>query len=167
MNIVISLAIFFSVVAIYAVVVRPWLRKKTWMQWFFANPWVEWIEITLWRKSETIMVARAMQVIGIIGSVAGYLGGIDYSIFAPVVPEKWQPFLPLLPVVFNGLGSMMAALRRDTTRPLDLVDVPQSVTGKVAAKLENADAAMIEAVAEVKKEEAKEALLPPTVEQKP
>lgn len=161
---ILGLLVFFSIVAIYGVVLRPWLRKKPWMQWFFANAVVEWIEIHLWRKSETILVARGLQLVGIVASVAGYLGGIDWSIFALVVPEKWQPFLPLLPTVFNALGAMMEALRRDTKRPLDLVDVPQEVSQKVATKLENADAAMIEAVAAVKKVEAQEAVLPPTVE---
>lgn len=163
---ILGLFIFFSVIAFYGVILRPWLRKKTWMQWFFANPVVEWIEIHLWQKSETILVARGLQLVGIIASASGYLGAIDYSIFAPVVPEKWQPFLPLLPVIFNALGSLMEALRRDTTKPLALVDVPQEVSQKVATKLETADAAMIEAVAEVKKEEAKAAVLPPTVEKR-
>jgi len=164
---ILGLLIFFSVIAVYAVIIRPWLRKKPWMQWFFANPVVEWIEIHLWRKSETILVARGLQAVGAIGAAAGYLGGIDWSIVAPVVPEKWQPFLPMLPMFFNALGGIMEWLRRDTTKPLELVDVPQEVSQKVATKLENADAAMIEAVAEVKKEEAKAAVLPPTVEQKP
>lgn len=163
---ILGLLIFFSVVAIYGVILRPWLRKKPWMQWFFSNPVVEWIEINLWQKSETILVARGLQVVGIVASASGYLGAIDWSIFAPVMPEKWQPFLPMLPIMFNALGAMMEALRRDTTKPLALVDVPQEVSQKVATKLETADAAMIEAVAEVKKEEAKAAVLPPTVENK-
>lgn len=164
---IIALLVFISFVSIYAVIVRPWLRKKPWMQWFFANPWVEWVEIHLFKKSETILVARAFQVLGIVGSVSGYLGTIDYSIFALVVPEHWQPFLPLLPTVFNGIGTLMSALRRDTTQPLAVVSLPQVVSPEVAVAVENFEAAKIEAVAVVKKEEAEAAVLPPTVGERP
>jgi len=161
---ILGLLVFFSVIAIYAVIVRPWLRKKPWMQWFFANPVVEWIEIHLWRKSEMILVARGMQVIGAIGTTAGYLGGIDWSVFSAIVPEKWQPFLPLLPTAFNALGAMIEAMRRDTTKPLELVEVPQAVSQKVAVALEAADTAKHEAVAAVAKVTAQDSVLKPTVE---
>jgi len=165
MEIVVGLLVFISLVSIYAVLIRPWLRKKEWAQGFFANPVVEWMEIHFWRKSETVLVARAFQLVGVIGATAGYLGGIDYSIFALIVPEAWQPFLPLLPTLFNALGAMMSALRRDTTLPLEVVELPQVVSQKVAVAIEKLDEAKHEAVAAVQKETDRDSVLTPTREQ--
>jgi len=158
MTLILWLLSLTAIVAIWAVIVRPWLRDKPWMQWFFANPIVEWIEINVYRKSDTILWARWLQLMGLISMSAGYLGGIDWTIFAPVVPEKWMPFLPMIPAVLNFIGGIAEAQRRDTTKPLELVALTEKEkdTPAVAQAIATADIAKVEAVAAVEIAKIKE-----------
>jgi len=163
MSLVLTLLSLTAIVAVWTVIVRPWLRDKPWMQWFFANPVVEWIEIHVYRKSETLLWARWFQLMGAVAVSAGYLGGIDWTIFAPVIPEKWLPFLPMIPLALNFIATIAEAQRRDTSEPLSVVSLPQVVSQEVASAVDALKTAKIEAVSVVKKEEATAAVLPPTV----
>ncbi len=150
-----------AIVALWVVVLRPALRDRPWMQWFFANPAVEWVEINLWRKSETILWARWFQLMGLVHTAAGYLGTIDWTVLSPIVPEKWMPFLPMIPVVLNFIGTIAEAQRVDTTKPLAIVELPAVVSPEVAAVVETAEVAKFEAVKEIKKDEVMAQKPPP------
>lgn len=155
MKFIIALAILTALVALYVVWIRPWLRQKPWTQGFFAHPWVEWMEIKFWSKSETILWARYQQFLGLVLIATGYMGGIDYSIFAPVVPESVLPFLPMIPLVLNFLGSIAEAQRRDTTKPLELVEIASDAPIEVKVAAEQAVSSTEQAVAAVKADEVK------------
>lgn len=133
-------------VALYVTVIRPWMRNKPWAQGYFK--FFEPME-NLWKKSETILFARWNQLMGLILMGAGFLGGIDYSILHPIVPEKYQPFLPMIPVALNMLGGVIEALRRDTTKPLEVVAAPEEKAPEVIAAIEKAEAATNAAVTEI------------------
>jgi hypothetical protein len=150
-----------SIVAVWVVIARPLLRDRPWMQWFFANPIVEWIEIKFWRKSETIMWARWIQLMGLVHTAAGYGGTIDWTQLSPFVPEKWMPFLPAIPTILNILATITEVQRIDTTKPLAIVELPAVVSPEVAAVVENAEIAKFEAVKEIKKEEVMAQKPPP------
>lgn len=150
-----------SIVAVWVIIVRPMLRDKPWMQWFFANPVVEWIEIHFWRKSETILWARWLHLMGIIHSVAGYGGALDWSQFAGIAPEWAIPFLPAIPLILNMLATITEIQRIDTTKPLAIVELPTVVSPSVAAVVETAELAKFEAVKEIKKDEVMAQQPPP------
>lgn len=163
MTLVLWLLSLTAIVAVWTVILRPWLRDKTWMQWLFANRAVEWFEINVYRKSETILWSRWFQLMGFVAVAAGYLGGIDWTIFAPIIPEKWLPWLPLIPFALNFIATIAEAQRRDTTKPLAIVELPADVSPAVAAVVESAEVAKIEAVAEIKKQDVLDTMPPPSV----
>ena len=144
-----GLVIVTGLVLLYALLVRPWLRKREWAKPFFANPVIEWLEIYLWSKSESILWARWQQFLGLVLTVIGFLGAIDYSLLAAVVPPKYVPFLPLIPMVLNLTGTIAEALRRDTSTPLAVVALPEVKPVAVAIAVAEAKAANIVAVAAV------------------
>lgn len=167
MKILIALTVLTVIVALYVTIIRPWLRKSEWAKPFFANPVTEWIELHLFRKSESLMWARYQMALG--GTIAGLqaLGQIDITplvtVLSFVLPEqhRWiaQVIANLWPMVFPVLGVIGEFLRRDTTKSLPLVAVPEAVKDdpKVLAKeikREEATAAQINVTEKVRAEQA-------------
>lgn len=129
-------------VALWVGVLRPWLRPKPWMRWLFDA--IEPVERALWLKSESIMWARWLTFTGTFLTV---LANFDPSsldtlmVFAPMLPESWQPYatgiVRVLPMVVTLAGLLQERLRRDTTKPLEVVamrtDAPPEVKAAAIA----------------------------------
>jgi len=159
MKILIVLAVITGIILWYALQGRDWLKSKPWAQGFFEL--VEPVEIFIYKKSETILVARSLQFLGAILTLLTWVGSIDITPIMPLVPEKYQPYvhagMSFLPLVLNGLGAIVERLRNKTTKPIELVAVPDKVvaeTPKIAEAIATADAAKVEAVAEVEAQKA-------------
>lgn len=154
-------------VALYVVVIRPWLRKTEWAKPFFANPVTEWIELHLFRKSETLMWARYRMALGTTLTALQSFGAIDITplitVLTFVLPDQYDWIAQVIamgwPMVFAFAGAIAEILRRDTTKSLDLVAVPEAVKDdpKVLAKeikREEATAAQINVTEKVRAEQA-------------
>lgn len=150
-----GVAIFAALVAVWVLWGRPLLRRQPWAQPFFA--WIEPYEIALWRKSETILWARFLQLLGIISTILGFLGAIDWTVITPLVPEEWRPFMPLVPMVLSIIGRIEESLRKDTSRPLAVVELPKDVPPAVAKAVERAEVAKDKAVAVIEADTVKAA----------
>lgn len=147
MKLIFTLAIITALVIVYAVFVRPWLREKAWASWFFRL--VEPIELHLWRKSEALLVGRWFQFVGLLSTVHGFLGQIDWTLMAILTPDWIDPYLPAMPLILNILGWVIELLRKDTTKPLELVAVPEVKPPEVEEKIKAAEVAKVEAIAAV------------------
>ncbi len=162
----IILAVIAIIVALYAVWGRNWLKAKTW-------PWskrffelTEPIEIVLWQKSETILWARFLQFLGVVGAFLTWLGALDLTPIAALWPEKYQPWLMALPFIAATLaGFIQELLRRGTTKPLELVAVPDNPPPAVQAELDKAESAKNEAVAVVVAERQAPPVPPPPIKE--
>lgn len=109
-------------VACYVVWLRPWLRDKSWAQRFFAR--IEPVEIALWKKSESILWARFLQAVGLAVPLLQLIGAVDITPYLTIVPEGYAPYLLLVVFVAGQIGEK---LRKDTTKPLDIVALPAPV----------------------------------------
>jgi hypothetical protein len=151
MKILISLMIFVALVAVWVAWLRPVLRTKPWAQGFFAA--IEPIEITLWRKSETILWARLKMVVGVVLTILTQTQAIDLSPIMPFVPDQYEPLVKmafnLMPLIITVVGWVDEQLRKDTTKPLVIVETPQDAPPAVAAAVAKVDAANASAVAVV------------------
>lgn len=161
MKILIPLALLVLVLMIYAVFGRDWLKKQESARGFFA--WVEPVEIFLFKKSETILFARTLQVLGGVLSALTWLGSIDITPLLPLFPEHAdmaRTLFGMLPLVLNVLGAIVERLRNTTTKPLELVAVPDKVVAdspRLQEAVAMADATKAEAVAVTAIEQAKAA----------
>jgi hypothetical protein len=152
MKVLIPLAIFVAILLWYAIQGREWLKSKPWAQGFFA--WVEPVEIALFKKSETILFARLLSGLGAVLTFLTQIGEINLTPIIPFVPEKYQGFVTFgvncLPLVISCLGAIVEWLRNRTTRPIELVAVPETTAPpEVKAAIADADAAKDVAVAAV------------------
>lgn len=152
MRIIAWLAVLTAAVAIYAVVLRPWMRDKPWADGYFRL--VEPVELLFFGKSESLLWARWQQLLGLALTAAGYLGGLDYSFLMPFVDEKYHPALPAIPMVFNLLGTLAEALRRDTTKPIEVVALPEDRPIEVEQAIKAAEVKASSAVEIVKEAKA-------------
>ena len=112
---------FIAFVIIYVVFLRNWLKERIWAKGFFA--WIEPYEIALWRKSETILWARFLIVLGLIPPILEQLGELSGSGIERFLPEKYQALWTLS---FTVIGVVNEFLRRSTTKPLEIVALPES-----------------------------------------
>jgi hypothetical protein len=117
-----SLTFVTGLVLVYVIAGRPWLKRQPWTGKFFD--WIEPIEIKFWSKSETILWARWRQFLGLLGTVLAFIGTIDLTPFYAITPEKYQWMLPFAPLAITLSASLSEYLRRYTTKPLELVAVP-------------------------------------------
>lgn len=161
MNILIILSLITALLLWYALQGRDWLKSKPWpwVQKFFA--WVEPIEIALFRKSSTILFARLKMVSGLLLTYLTMAGSIDLSPWMPFVPEKYQPFVNAavnsIPLVLTLVGWADERLRKTTTKPIELVAVPDKVVAEnpvVANAVAVAEAVKVEAVAKIEQAKA-------------
>lgn len=159
MTALIIIAIIVALLLAYVLKGREWLKKQTWAEGYFN--WVEPIEIALFKKSETILFARALSVLGAVLTFLTQLGQIDITPLMPFVPEKYHGLVQfawnLLPLTITGLGMIVERLRNKTTLPLEIVAVPEKVIAenpKVAEAVAVVKEVKAEAVAVVKEEGA-------------
>jgi hypothetical protein len=153
MKVLLPIALIIAFLLVYILWGRDWLKKQSWAQGFFA--FVEPIEITLFKKSETILFGRLLTGLGAVLTLLTQLGSIDITPLMPFVPEKYHAFVQfvwnLLPLTISGLGMIVEKLRNSTTKPIELVAVPEAkITADVAETIAVADMAKAEAVAAVK-----------------
>jgi len=143
----------------YALQGRDWLKKKSWAAPFFA--WVEPIEIVLFKKSQTILFARLKMVTGMLLTYLTMMGTVDLTPWMPFVPEKWQPYVNAavnsLPMLLTLVGWADERLRKTTTKPLEVVAVPDKVVAANPEVFAKADDAKTEAVIVAKVAEEKAA----------
>jgi hypothetical protein len=142
--------------AVYAVVLRPWLKTKGWAGRFFAL--VEPLEIALFKKSETVLVGRLIWVgsllVGAYDGIAVFAQSLDLT---PLTTRLFD--LAHIPADMRGLavtaalallGRLITWLRSRTTKPLEVVAVAsKDVTPAVAQAMVTADVAKDQAVAAV------------------
>lgn len=152
MKLLIFLAIIVAILLWYAFHGREWLKRQPWAQGFFA--WIEPIEIVLFRKSETILFARMKILSGLILTLLTQIGSIDLTPLMPLVPDKYEPLVRgafnLMPLIITIMGWMDESLRKTTTKPLELVAVPEAkMTPEAVEAIAVADLAKAEAVAVV------------------
>lgn len=157
MKTLIILAIITALLLWYALQGRDWLKAKPWAQPFFA--WVEPIEIKLFKKSETILFARSLSLLGGVLTFLTYIGNINLSPIIPFVPEKYQTIVNVavesLPLLISVIGGMVEWLRNRTTKPIELVAVAEKdITPQVARAMAFADATKDDAVAKVEEVKA-------------
>lgn len=152
MKSLLTLAVITGLLLWYALAGRAWLKAKPWAQGFFA--FVEPIEILLFRKSETILFARIKMVTGLLLTALTQIGQIDLSPIMPFVPDAYEPYVRVavnfLPMVISLVGWADEILRKDTTKPLELVAVAEKdISPEVAQVIAAADEKKAEAVAVV------------------
>jgi hypothetical protein len=152
MKTLIILSLITALLLWYALQGRDWLKSKSWAQGFFAR--VEPIEILLFKKSETILVARLLQGLGAILTLLQYFNGADLTPILPLVPLKYQFYLTTavncVPLLLNVIGAIIERLRNKTTKPIELVAVPDKVVAEspeLQDVIAKADDAKVEAVA--------------------
>lgn len=129
MKILLPLALVVALLLLYALWGRDWLRSKSWAQGFFAR--IEPVEIFLFRKSPTLLVARMLTGLGAVLTLLAQLGSIDITPLMPLVPDQYEGIVRvvwnLLPMVVSGLGMIVENLRKKTTLPIEIVAVPEKV----------------------------------------
>lgn len=149
----IILSLLIALLLWYTIWGRAWLKTKPWAKGFFD--WIEPIEIKLYKKSETILLARLKVATGVLLTVLTYLGTIDLTPLMPFVPDKYEGVLRaafnLLPLTISLLGLADEKLRNQTTLPVELVAVSEAkASPRVKEAIALADATKTEAVQVVK-----------------
>lgn len=154
------LALIVALALIYALVLRPWLKKQAWAQRFFA--WVDPIELALFKKSETILVGRLLWIGGLFVTLYDGTATFVHSLDMTPLTTRIFDWLQIPPDMrslsmsaFIGiLGLMINRLRKTTTKPLALVAVPDAsllpAAAQAIAQAEVAKEAAVQAVAEAK-----------------
>ena len=138
-------------VACFVLWVRPWMRKTPWGQDALAR--IEPVERWLYNKSETIFWARWLQFVGVLTAALAWLGEFNVYQIVAFVPDRYQPYLLAAPAVAGAInGLIIAALRRDTTKPLEVVALPDDAPLAVQSAVARAEVATKDAVDAVKRE---------------
>lgn len=150
----IGLLVVSILLLLYAVWARAWLKTKPWAQGFFA--WIEPIEITLFKKSETILFGRLLAALGGVLTILTQFGEINLTPFMPFVPEAYQAYVNIavncLPLLITAVGWMVEKLRNATTAPIEIVSIAEKdKTPEVKEAIAMADATKVEAVQAVAK----------------
>lgn len=157
MTLLVILFIFTALVLLWVVWGRTWLKSQSWTVGFFAA--IEPIEIALWSKSETILWARFVPLLTALSGFLTWLGALDVTPFLQLIPEKYQPWVSVLPFAAVALlGIVTEILRRSTTKPLEIVAVPDAAPPELVAVIAEAEVAKDNAVAEIKAEKQAGAL---------
>jgi hypothetical protein len=141
-------------VVLYVMWLRKWLKTQRWADGFFAA--IEPFEIALYKKSETLLVSRALWVGGLLVSsydaIAIFATQLDWTpLTARVlsdVPEDLRGLV--VSVAIGAIGLLIGWMRKRTTKPIEIVELSDAnMTPQVAAAVAGAEAAKVEAVAVV------------------
>lgn len=158
MTLLIALTVLSVLVAGYVVFFRPWLRQREWAAGFFAV--IEPFEIALYRKSETLLRARFKMLAGLLVTALAAIGTLDLTPLVLLVPaqhqDKAKALVAFVPLLVSLSGFIDEALRRDTTKPLERVEIPEAVkaepeVAKAEAKADLANATTVEVAKEAEK----------------
>jgi hypothetical protein len=140
---------------IWVAFLRPWLRNKPGAQWFFQLPFVEWFEINVYKKSETIAWARYLTALG---AVLTGIANADpataqtmVQMFEPILPAGWAGVSRFIPMIITAAGLLAEYQRRDTTKPLAVVAMPSDAPIEVKEAVASAEIANADAAAAVEK----------------
>ena len=130
MTIVGTALILIGALMLYALVIRPRIRKTTWGAAFLDK--IEAFEIAAYKKSETVLFGRLVWLGGIIDSI--YDGVAEFAKQLDLTPLTTRIFDALhIPPDLRGLtasaavmalGFAIVRLRKDTTKPLAEVAKP-------------------------------------------
>lgn len=135
------IAVLTVVVAFYVTVGRKMLAGTA-----FLN-WIEPLERRGWWKSETMLWSRFRVAAG---SLLAILLTVDWNSVAPLIPESRRATLLALPAIFTALDGLIGEyLRRDTTKPLEIVAMRTDAPAEVKAAAAQAEAVTAEAKAAV------------------
>lgn len=146
-------ALIVALLFIYALVLRPWLKVQPWAAGFFA--YIDRIELALFKKSETVLVGRLLWVgsgiVTLYDTAGVFFSSLDLTPIQTRVFDALHVPADLRGTVLSAfvaaLGFMMVYLRKQVTKPLELVAVAdKDVTPKVAEAIAMADATAKEAV---------------------
>lgn len=154
MTILIVLAVITGLLLWYAMRGRDWLKTKPWAEKFFAL--IEPAEIFLFKKSQAILVGRLLWfgggLVTVYDSIAVFASSLDLT---PIttrvlssVPEDMRGLV--VSSIFGLIGLVINWLRKRTTKPIELVAVPDKVVAEnpaLAQAVATADAAKTEAIA--------------------
>jgi len=151
MTVLVPLAIFTAILLWYALQGRAWLKTKPWADSFFEH--IEPVEILIFKKSETILFARLKMVWGVALTYLMQAGQIDWTPILPFIPEKYRFYvnaaISSIPLIISLIGGADERLRNTTTKPIELVAVPDKVVAqstKLTEAVAMADATKAEAV---------------------
>lgn len=146
------------VIVVYALWGRPWLKKQAFAQPFMN--WIEPIELTLFKKSETILLGRLLWVGGLFvtfyDSIAMFASSLDLTPLTTRIgnflhiPDDMRGLAATAFIV--AIGRAITWLRAQTTAPLELVSVSNkeiAASPKLAEAVAMADATKTEAVSVV------------------
>lgn len=147
-------ALLVALVAWYVVAGRAWLQGKRWMAWLYRSRTGEWVERTFFRRSESVLWGRFLQVLGYgLTAIAG-LGGIDLTPLALVLPSNLAWLVHVAPLVISLAGHIQVQLRLATTKPIELVDLPEQVPPEVKSIVVAAEMRKDQAIAVVQEAKA-------------
>lgn len=138
-----------TLVALYVIGGRKWLKSRPWMVWLYQSPLVQWVELRAFKKSESILWGRFLQALGYGLSFVASFGGIDLTPLAAVLPDGWSWVVPVTPLIIALAGHIQVQLRLETTKPIELVALPDAVPPDVAQAADTANAVNAQAVAVV------------------
>ncbi len=156
MSILVGLVLAFILfVLVYALVLRSWLKKQSWAQGFFTK--IEPVEITLFKKSETVLIGRLVWLGGgIVTAYDGFLAYFSSLNFEPLTARAMDFFhIPAdmrgltLSAFVTALGLAIVRLRKTTTKPLELVAAPETLPPAAAAAVARAEITKDQAVTAV------------------
>src|SRR6185369_9679106 len=126
------LALIVVLALLYALVLRKWLKARPWAQGFFSA--IEPIEIFFFKKSETVLVGRLVWFGGLlVTAYDGFMAYFSSLNFAPLttrimdflhVPEDLRAVV--ISAFVTALGLAIVRLRKTTTKPLELVALPDA-----------------------------------------
>lgn len=119
-----TLAILTGLALVYVIAGRDRLKRLPLLTGFFA--WFEPYEIRFWSKSETIFKARFMQCVGLLLSFLTFIHSQDLTALMPFLPTWAQLLMPMMPLVINLLSALDEYLRKSTTKPIEVVAVPDA-----------------------------------------
>ena len=155
MKVLYFLAAFVAVATVYAIWLRPWLSNQPWAKPFYDK--IAPIERALFKNSETILFARLKIFVGLALTVLTQLGTIDLTPVMPFIPEQHRGLatiaINLLPLAISLVGMLDERLRNCTTKPIELVALPENkpLPPQVAIAVAKADIARENAVETVKR----------------
>ena len=148
----IALGVLTIVVAIWAALVRPWMRTQWWASDFLGA--IEPFERFAYLKSESVLWARLKQFVGVVLTALTQLGAVDITPLLPIIPDVYDEYViigwNMLPMIIAAVGWIDERMRtEDTTKPIELVSVSNRVledNPDVVEKMFIAENAKIDAV---------------------
>ncbi len=130
---------------------RSWLKARPWRwsQWLFSI--VEPAERWLWNKSKTILWSRFLMLLGALPWFLDQIQLLNIPALLAVIPAGYQSYISL---VFVVIGIISEIIRRYTTKPLALVELPDNAPFSVTQAVAVAEIAEADAVAAVRQAKA-------------